>query len=148
MSFIQYVGETERCKVFVYISHCFYKNADGAYSCMVKGDNSIIPIDPSEYNTWIHHTPISGRLEVQECGDIFIADEAHRDAYPFHLSGYLKIKDLKIGEIIPINGFHTPDFLSETDKKIIANETTVMDIKRAKLAEHKNLTAQQAEFFK
>ena len=127
---MQYVGEDKYKKVFVDIT-CTHQedkskltgkvyNGEPLYELIPLKESFLRPIDPSNYKSILESTGRSRRYEVRDYGGFFEMDENHRDSYPCHLPGFLKIQELKIGEIIPVSGFTTDCCLSDIDKLLLS----------------------------
>jgi len=127
---IQYVGNKNGVKIFVNITHRF-QTVDNNLVLMNKDNLTFTPIRDQDCSFWVDHAPTSGRYEVTDYGDCYEITEAHRDAYPSHLPGYKIISNLKLMEIIPLNGFNNDVLLSDNDKKIINSELTLHEIRRS-----------------
>lgn len=93
----------------------------------------VTPIDPKDFQYYIDMAPCCGRYEVTQYGDVFEANEAHRDAYPYHLPGFHIIKNLSVGDIIPLYGFDIShsEVLSAGDMMIIKKTHTIDQIKNS-----------------
>ena len=111
---MQYVGDTKYYKVFVYVARRFFET-----KWLENPECIIATIPPEEYEYWVTKTPVCGRYQISERDGAFFANEAHRDAYEFHVPGYKVISTLKVGDIIPVNGFNSPVTLSDADVKLM-----------------------------
>lgn len=126
--YMQYMGETPHYKVFVNIAPQWVKSPCGEW-VLLKGVGgllgSLAPIHPSEFEKYLTMDARVSVYRVRRYGEIFIADEEHRDSHYHHLPGYLFIKDIQPGTVIPICGIATNEFLSDADRACIADPKKV-----------------------
>lgn len=136
--YLQYTGETPHYKVFVNIAPQLVKYPCGEF-VLLKGVGgllgSLAPIHPSEFEKYLTMDARVFVYRVRRYGEIFIAAEEYRNSQHHHLPGYLFIKDIGPGTIIPIHGIASKEFLSNADKVCIADPNKVheyrqLDVKR------------------
>lgn len=124
------MGETAYYKVFVNIVETFVKTLCGEI-VLLKGAGglcgSLVPIDPREFEKFLTMDACESVYRVSRYGEIFVADQEHRDSYYHHLPGYLYIKDIKPGTIVPIHGISSQEFLSDADKLCIADPNKIYE---------------------
>jgi len=125
----QYVGKTDYYMVFILVSNRYLPNKPGEESTILAPEEQIItPILPDKFQEWVNHTAVCHRYEVQIMDEAFIADESHRDSYPFHIPGFHRIKQLEVGSIFPLEGFRRDEFLSDTDRALLSSKLKVANL--------------------
>lgn len=119
MKLIQYIGDRDGQKIFMSLNDTAYKSGDD----FITFSRDEVCVDKvysdEEKQALINGMSCAGRYVVYEIDGVFVADECHRDSFPFHLPGYEIISKLNIGAIISISGFQNPSFLSEKDKELM-----------------------------
>lgn len=133
------MGENSHYKVFVNIVDTWAKVPCGVKSpcgerVLLKGvgglHGSLVPIHPSDFEKYLTMDARAFVYRVRQYGEIFVADEEHRDSHYHHLPGYLFIKDIPPGTIIPIYGIVTEQFLSDADKACIADPKKIREYRK------------------
>lgn len=136
------MGENSHYKVFVNIMDTWVKVPCGVKSpygerVLLKGASglcgSLVPIHPSDFEKYLTMDARVFVYRVRQYGEIFIADEEHRDSHYHHLPGYLFIKDIQPGTIIPVYGIVTEEFLSDADKDCIADPKKIREYRKQSL---------------
>lgn len=123
MKYIQFVGFSSLgAKIFIDITIDIVCN-NGQFMFLTKEEYYMRPIHPDEYNNYINLVPSAGRYVVTKICDVYEITESHRDSYSSHLPGAIKLDNIELGEIIPLNGFpNTSIYHSNADKLILSKQ--------------------------
>ena len=120
MCYLQYVGDKQmgkfQTKIFVDIAQSVLPVT---FDLVSRDNYTFQPIHPDQFAKWREHYACSGRLVATQFGDVYELSEQHRDAYPMHLPGFVRINQLELGEVIPRNGFTNIGCLSEGDIQVM-----------------------------